>query len=622
MSLTAPRPREEIRPPLPPPGGTILDLFWSRARTPSDRPAMRHRDGDGWRTISWAAYGRAVRELTAALVAAGIRSGERVAILATNRPEWHMADTAIMSAGAVSVPIYPTSAATQVQYVLEHSGSRICFADTAEQLGKILECRLQLPELESVVVMGDVVMGNVARPRDPFVTTFEQFRARGIDHRAAHDDEITDRIARVAPDDLATLVYTSGTTGPPKGTMISHGNLVATMRNIDGVLALREGERFLSFLPLSHITERSVSHIGQIFCGGETWFARSLSTVPEDLRDCRPTIFFAVPRVWEKFREAILDEVGRSRAAEQALARRYLALGPARVRELQTGRYMPFVDKVQWLALDRTVGATIRRRTGLDRCRFLASGAAPIHPDLVGWFHGIGLPIAEGYGQTEVCLVTTLNPPGRIRIGTAGPPLPGVSVAIADDGEILVRGDNVCRGYFRDERATRELIDDDGWLHSGDVGELDEMGYLKVTGRKKEILITAHGKNIAPLDIETELGLDPLIGHAVVIGDNRRYLTALVTLDAEALAHWARERGKTTTFEELTRDPELRGAVSATIERVNAKRSRVENIRKYRVLPQELTVTGGELTPTLKVKRRVVAEKYAPLIEEMYAEEA
>lgn len=614
MSVTTPR-RREAHPPAITDGTTLLDLFWERARTLGDRPAMRYRDGDRWRTISWVAYGRTVRALTAALLASGVRPGERVAILASNRPEWHMADVAILSAGAVSVPVYPTSAGSQVEYVLGHSESRICFVDTPEQLAKVLEHRDALPALETLVVMLEG-----PRRTDPFVVPFEQYRARGIEYRARNDEAVTERIEGVAPDDLATLVYTSGTTGPPKGTMISHANIMAMLQKLDEVLSLGADERFLSFLPLSHITERSVSHIGQIFSGGETWFARSLSTVAEDLRDCRPTLFFAVPRVWEKFREAILDEIGRSAGAQQRVARRYLELGPARVRELQTGRYMPFLDKVQWLTLDRVVGAAIRSRAGLDRCRFLASGAAPIHPDLVGWFHGIGLPIAEGYGQTEVCLCTTLNPPDRIRIGTAGPPLPGVSVVIADDGEILVRGENVCRGYFRDDRATAELIDQEGWLHSGDVGRLDEAGYLTVTGRKKEILITAHGKNIAPLDIETELGLDPLIGHAVVIGDNRRYLTALITLDADAAAAWAREPGKTFSFEELTRDPELHEAISAAIERVNQHRSRVEHIRKFRILPQELTVTGGELTPTLKVKRKVVSEKYDALIQEMYAE--
>lgn len=614
MSVTTPR-RREVRPPRRAEGTTLLDIFWERARIPTDRPAMRYRDGNRWRAISWATYGRTAQALAAALVASGIRPGERVAIISSNRPEWHMIDVAILSAGAVSVPIYPTSAGNQVEYILGHSESRICFVDTAEQLAKVLEHRDALPALESVVVM-------LERPRstDPLVVSLEQYRTKGIEHHARNDDAVIGRIEGVSVDGLATLVYTSGTTGPPKGTMISHGNIMAMLHKLDEVLSLTEDERFLSFLPLSHITERSVSHIGQIYSGGETWFAKSMSTVADDLRDCRPTLFFAVPRVWEKFREAILEEIGRSPGVQQALALRYLGLGPARVRELQTGCYMPFFEKVQWLALDRVVGAAIRRRAGLDQCRFLVSGAAPIHPELVGWFHGIGLPIAEGYGQTEVCLATTLNPPGRIRIGTTGPPLPGVSLAIADDGEILVRGDNVCRGYFHDDGATNELIDDEGWLHSGDVGSLDEAGYLKVTGRKKEILITAHGKNVAPLDIETELGLDPLIGNAVAIGDNRRYLTALITLDTEAVATWAREPGKTFSFEELTRDPEVHAAISAAIERTNRHRSRVEHIRKFRILPQEFTVTGGELTPTLKVKRSVVSEKYRSLIEEMYAE--
>ena len=362
----------------------------------------------------------------------------------------------------------------------------------------------------------------------------------------------------VTPADVATIVYTSGTTGPPKGAVLTHANVMATLRSVTEIVALSPDDRFLSFLPLSHITERSVSHFGLIASGGETWFARSISTVAEDLPDCRPTIFFAVPRVWEKIREGVEARVAGMSGVRGRAARTYLSLAFARARELETKQYMPFHTKVMWLALDATVGAQLRAHLGLDRARITVSGAAPIHPDLIRWFNGIGVQLAEGYGQTEVALATTLNPPGAARVGTVGPPLPGVSVRLADDGEILIKGDNVCRGYWHDEQATRLLIDEDGWLRSGDLGAFDDRGYLRITGRKKDLIITAHGKNISPQNIETDLAADPLIAQAVVIGDGRRYLTALLALDETTTESWARAHNKGAVgLESLAQDPDL-----------------------------------------------------------------
>jgi long-chain acyl-CoA synthetase len=328
-----------------------------------------------------------------------------------------------------------------------------------------------------------------------------------------------------------------------------------------------------------------------------------------------------VPRVWEKFREGVEEKVGELRGVRGVLARRYLSYAMARAREVEGLGYMAFPKKVEWLLLDAAVGASLRRQLGLDRARIVVSGAAPIHPDLVRWFTGIRLPIAEGYGQTEVALVTTLNPSGAIRIGTVGPPVPGASVCIASDGEILVKGDNVCRGYWRNEAGTRELIDDDGWLHSGDLGRLDDHGYLCITGRKKDLIITAHGKNISPQNLETDLAVHPLIGQAIVVGDGQRYLTALIALDEAAVEHWAGTHHKRAVpLEALARDPDLVAELDAAVRAVNDRHARVENIRKWRVLPGALTVADGELTPTLKVKRNVVNDRYADIIREMYAE--
>ena len=325
--------------------------------------------------------------------------------------------------------------------------------------------------------------------------------------------------------------------------------------------------------------------------------------------------------VWEKIREGIEDRVDRFDGVRGRMARAYLALAPRRARELEVHQYMPFHAKCEWLTLDSVVGRQLRIQLGLDRARLLVSGAAPIHPDLVRWFMGIGLPIAEGYGQTEVALATTMNPPDAIRVGTVGPPLPGVLVRIADDGEILVKGDNVCRGYWRNDAGTHELIGDDGWLRSGDLGVFDDHGYLRITGRKKDLIITAHGKNISPQNIESELAGTALVGQAVVVGDGRRYLTALLALDEVAAQHWARDHGKGAVgLEALARDPDLGEEIAAIVGAVNERHAHVEQVRKWRVLPQALTVAGGELTPTLKVRRAAVNEHYAELITEMYAE--
>ncbi|GIU87558.1 MAG: hypothetical protein KatS3mg009_2073 [Acidimicrobiia bacterium] len=414
-------------------GATLLDLFEARVRDDGTRVAMRHRDDAGsWRSITWADYGRAVHEVASGLAAIGIRPGDRVGILAWNRPEWHEADLGILRAGAISVPVYPTSAGPQVAYVLAHSGCRVCFVGDREQLDRVRDQLAELPALECIVTFDDVDALD-----DPLVRTLEELRALGGETPAVPP--------AVTPEHVATLVYTSGTTGPPKGAVITHKNAMATLRSVTQVVPLTEQERFLSFLPLSHITERSVSHFGLVASGGETWFARSISTIAEDLPACRPTIFFAVPRVWEKLREGVEAAVAQLSGPGGALARRYLDYARRGVDRLGPA------DRVARQALDLVVGRRLRAQIGLDAARFCVSGAAPIHPELLRWFAGIGIPIAEGYGQTEVALATTLNPPDAIRVGTVGPPLPGVTVRIAEDGEILVRGDNVCRGYWDDE---------------------------------------------------------------------------------------------------------------------------------------------------------------------------
>ena len=594
-------------------GETIVDVFRHNLRRRPDRPALRRRVGASWEMLTWADYGRAVREVTAGLAESGIEAGQHVGILSNNRVEWHLADFGILANGSVTVPLYQTSSPEQIAYILGHSEARVCFVENHELLAKVLEVRDELPKLDRVVVFE-----NDDRIDDPFVVSFADLRAGGAARLEREPGLFDARADALSPDHVATLVYTSGTTGPPKGAMVTHANIMWTIRSAASLFQIGEGERLLSFLPLSHIAERMMSDFAPVAVGGETWFARSLATVAADLRDCRPTVFFAVPRVWEKFQEAVIAKLADEHGLKKLVIDRYLGLGGHAVAEHGAVGQAPVWEQVPYRVLDRVVGAKIRRELGLDQARILITSAAPIHPDLIRWFHAIGLPLVELYGQTEACGPSTCNPPDDNRIGTVGQPIPGVALRIADDGEILVRGGNICAGYFRDELGTSRLIDDENWMHSGDVGRVDDDGYLTIVGRKKDLIITAAGQNIASQDIETDLRGHELISEAVVIGEGRRYLTALLALAGDALASWGQRHGKVADYEALTVDPDLRAEIDRIVAAVNARRSRVEHVRKFRILPHEFTIAAGEITPTLKVKRDVVNATYRDLIEEMY----
>jgi long-chain acyl-CoA synthetase len=596
-------------------GQTLVDLFFDRVARWSDRPALRFSDNGEWRAITWDDYGQAVREAAAGLVSLGIESGDRVGILAGNQPRWHMADVGIMAAGAVSVPTYPTGAASQVAHVLGHSGSRLCFVGDRDQLAKLLLARPRLPALERIVILAEPPDGL----DDDLLLAFDDLCSLGRQRLRQDPGTVDDRARELRPEGVATIVYTSGTTGPPKGTMITHRNLAETIRALTSVVSVGPSDRFLSFLPLSHVAERCTSHLGQIVSGGETWFARSLATLADDLRACRPTIFFAVPRVWEKFQQGVEAELAHVPRLVRAQADRLIALGSAALDARYGGGDRPSAgDRLVYTALDMMLGTRIRRRLGLDRGRIFVSAAAPVDPHLLRWFHAIGVPIAEVYGQTEDCGPTTMNRPGRIRIGTVGEPLPGIELRIAADGEVLVRGPNVCVGYWEDPEATAELLEG-GWMHSGDLGTI-EGGYLRIVGRKKDLIVTSSGKNIAPQDMETRLRAEPLISQAVVIGDGRKYLTALVSLDSEAAEAALGGHDGHGATEVLATHPLVTREIAGAFERLNAERAPAERIKAWRILPRELTVASGELTPTLKVKRSVVIARFGDLVEEMYVQ--
>lgn len=594
---------------------TIVDLFLDDVRTGADRPALRWRTSDGWRAQTWGEYGDAVWDLANALISLGVEAGDRVAIASANRPEWHIADMATIASGAVSVPLYPTSTSSQMSYVLGHSGAKVCILDSPAQLAKVLLRAGELEHLKHIVVIDDI-----AGLDGGFVTTWAAARARGAAVRAQDGSRhVDERLAGIDVGDLLTIVYTSGTTGPPKGVMLSHGNVIETIRSITQLVSIGPDDRFFSFLPLSHIAERTVSHFGQIVSGGETWFARSLQTVPEDLPECRPTVFFAVPRLWEKFRDGITAQVaGQPRPVQQAFER-LVESGLRVVAHQQDGAPLAVSDRLAHLALDQTLGRALRHKVGLDRAHILVSAAAPIHPDLLRWLHAVGLPVAEVYGQTEDCGPSTMNPPGQIRIGTVGRPIPGAEVRIAPDGEILVRGPNVGLGYYRNPEGTAELLDEEGWMHSGDLGVLEPDGYLRITGRKKDLIVNAAGKNIAPQPIEVELQAAPVIAQAVVVGDGRPYLVALLTVDADEVGGWPGKAQLRDDPVARASDPDVHAAIDRAVDAVNASRAPVEQIKRWRVLPEDLSVDEGELTPTLKVRRAAVVARWAELVEEVYA---
>jgi long-chain acyl-CoA synthetase len=548
------------------------------------------------------------------LLSLGIARGDRVALISLNRPEWHEADLAIQCVGAVTVPIYVTNSPPQLAYICGHSESRVIFVENAGQLEKVIKTKAELPALEKVIVFDttDVPLGG-------FVMSWEELLAAGDAHASSNPRAFDEAAGKVSSEDLATLVYTSGTTGPPKGAMLTQHNIQWTTEALNSVLEAGPEDRRLSYLPLSHIAERMTSHFLQILQGSVTWFAQSLDTLREDLGACRPTFFFGVPRVWEKFYVGIMGLLESLPAEQREAAEQAVQLGVKRVEAMQAGSSLPPELEAKYQEADGKLFALARGALGLDQARALISGAAPINPEVLRFFHAIGLPVAEVYGQTEDSGPTSINRPDDIRIGTVGPPLPGVEVKIAEDGEICVRGGNVGPGYYKNPEATAELIDEEGFMHSGDIGEFDDHGCLRITDRKKDLIITAAGKNIAPQVLENMLKYSPWISQAVVIGDRRAYLTALITLDQEKVTQFAEQKGIAfSDFADLSRHPDIQQLVENAVHDTNEQLARVEQIKKWTVLERDFAQEHDEMTPTMKVRRRAITQKYDDMIEAMY----
>ena len=584
-------------------------LFAQAERQPS-APAYAVRGPGGWTLTSWRDYAADVMRATKALIRLGFCPGQSVCILGFNRPEWVILDVACMAAGGAPAGIYTTCSPSEVQYILHHAEAPVALVENEEQWRKIDKERQNLPHLRHVVTMK-----GAPKIDDPLVMTWEQFLAAG---QGVSDREVQERLAALEPGGLATLIYTSGTTGPPKGVMLSHRNLTWTADAARRIARLGPQESTLSYLPLSHIAEQMFTIHGPITAGYPVYFAESIERVPDNLKEVQPTVFFGVPRIWEKFHAGISAKLTQATGLKKRLVEWAMGVGEAVNRGRMSGQGDPSgLLALQYALATKLIFSKLKPAIGLGKARFCVSGAAPIAKEVLEFFARLDIVVLEVYGQSEDTGPTSFNLPHRFRFGTVGPAVEGVEVKIAADDEILVRGPNVFLGYYKEPQATSEALQD-GWLCSGDLGAFDADGFLKITGRKKEIIITAGGKNIAPKNIEAALKNHPLINEAVVIGDRRKFLTCLVTLDPEASARFAQEHGVAAA--DLPTHPALLAQVQRAVDATNEELARVEQIKKFTVLPRNLTIESGELTPTLKVKRKKVQEVWSAAIEAMYAE--
>ena len=594
---------------------TVPAVFKATVERYGPRVALRQKEYGIWHDISWDEYYRRACRVAAALIAMGLQKGECVSIIGDNCPEWVIIDLGVQCAGGVAVGVYSTNAWPQVEYVIEHSQSRCFFVENEEQLDKWLNFRDKTTHLEKVVVWD---LEGLRHFEDPMVMTFEEWLEQGKGALAKDPQMVERRMREVTPEDLSVLIYTSGTTGPPKGAMLTHRNVMWMGRTITTDNPMFDTDEVMSFLPLCHIFERIFSVFAQVTYGYTVNFIENLDTVTDNMMEISPTVGYAVPRIWEKYYSAIYIRMSDATWFKRIVFGLALKIGKKRAdlrMDFQTvPGYLELLYNLAYLAVFRK----LKERLGFDRLRVAYSGAAPISPDVLKFFQSIGVNLIEGYGQTEGTGVTCVSRVGRVKFGTVGPPLTGTDVRIADDGEILVRSPGVFKGYYRDPEATAATLKD-GWLYSGDVGELDKDGYLKITDRKKDIIVTAGGKNITPQYIENKLKFSPYINDAVVIGDKRKFISALVMIDEDNVVKYAQDhKVQFSTYGDLTQDPQIIKLIQGEVDAVNETLARVEQVKKFTILPKKLYEEDGEVTPTMKVKRKYVNEAFKDLIEAMY----
>jgi long-chain acyl-CoA synthetase len=605
MEAKAPE-RERLRPRALQEAATMCEAFRITAADHPERAALCTKD-DSF-SITWGDYAERVERLAGGLSALGLGRADTIGIMLTNRPEFYLADSAAIHLGATPYSIYNTYAAGEIEYLVEDAGSRVLVTEQAF-LDTILKVREASGAVDHVIVVDGQGEEDTLSLAD-------------VEQGAPEGFALEEIWREVEPDDILTLIYTSGTTGPPKGVQLTHGNLVAAIRSFDEVIAFPDDGRVISWLPLAHIAERACSHYLPMMLGFTTTCCPDPREIIAYLPEVHPTWFFAVPRIWEKLKAGLETKLAAEEDEQRRqAAQRALQVGLEKVRAEQAGEQVPEELLAEYERMDELVLSKLREQLGLDQVESVNVGAAPCPPEVIEFFHAIGIPLAELWGMSETCGAGTCNPPERVKIGTVGPAPPGIEIKLADDGEILVRGPIVMAGYRNQPEKTAETIDEDGWLTTGDIGELDEDGYLRIVDRKKELIINAAGKNMSPANIESKLKTIPLVDQAIAIGDRRKYVTALLTLDPEAASAWARQQGiEEADLASLAGSEKVVEEVERGVEAANEELARVEQVKRFKILPAPWEPGGDELTPTMKLKRKPIAEKYEQEIEALYAD--
>jgi long-chain acyl-CoA synthetase len=583
---------------------TVAEAFVATAQAYPDRVALRTRGGE--QELTWSEYGERVDRFALGLAELGLERSQTFALMLLNRPEFHIADSAAVSLGATPFSLYQTLTPDQIAYQLTDSGAEILVTERAF-LDRVLAARDAVSTLRHVIVIEGADEGLIA---------FNDLLASDGDR-----DQIAAARAAVEPDDLLTLIYTSGTTGPPKGVQLTHDNLMSAVKTFDSVIDFPEGARVVSYLPMAHIAERAVGHYLPIVLGHTVTCCPNPREVIAYLPEVRPTWFFAVPRIWEKLKAGLEAMIESEQDPERKRALQWaLDVGHRKVRLEQAAEPVPDELAEEHRNADEQVLAKLRRQLGLDQLEAVYVGAAPTPIPVLEFFHALGVPVAELWGLSESTGSGAVNLPGSVKIGSVGQVTPGMELKLADDGEVLIRGPQIMKGYRNQPERTTETIDEEGWLHTGDIGELDEDGYLRIVDRKKELIITAGGKNISPANIEAKLKAHPLIGTACVIGDEKPFLSALIVLDPDVAPVWAAQQGiEDSSLAALAKDERLHAEIQRAVDETNKQVSKVEGVKKFTILGEDWHPGGDELTPTMKLKRKPIAEKYATEIEAMYA---
>ncbi len=585
---------------------TVMQRMAETAASFPERPAMKYKQDNSWIAISWKEYEAQVRTVANAFAKLGLEAGKAVVVIGGNRPEWLLANVGAIFAGGVPAGVYGTNSPEQCKYIADHSNAQIAVVEDTTQLAKFKEIRPQLPNLKAMVLMD----GNDG---DADVHAWADLTALAADKP---DGDLDKRIEAQNADDVCTLIYTSGTTGDPKGVMLTHDNLIWTSETVTTSAGVKETDSVVSYLPLSHIAEQVMSVYGPMVTGFCCCFAENMDKLGDNLREMRPTIFLAVPRVWEKIQAKMVAAGAKNPWHLKKIAAWARRQGLKGGYADQDGRSRPFFYGLA----QKLVFSKVRLKLGLDRCHLAVTSAAPISKSTLEFFLSLGIPICEVFGMSESTGPTTLSTPTRYRTAKAGWALPGMELSVAPDGELLIRGRHVFKGYLNNESATTEALDDEGWLHSGDIAEINNEGFLQITDRKKDIIITSGGENIAPQMLEGKLSAIPAIAQVSIIGNGRKFLSALLTLDPEKIADEVKLAGSPATdVTGAAACPKFHAYIQQQVEEVNKTLARVQTVKKFTILTNEFTIEGGELTPTMKMKRRVVGKKYADQIESMYS---